>query len=71
MRLHFKDGSDAEATTTYTKGETEKPHAPKELTDRFFALATRVWDRKRAEAIFVGCMSLEHVKDVRTVYPAP
>ena len=45
--------------------------APEELTDKFFALATRVWDRTRAEAIFDACMSLEHVKDVRTVLPAP
>ncbi len=71
VRLQFTDGTDAEAATTYTKGETEKPHAPEELTDKFFALATRVWDRTRAEAIFDACMSLEHVKDVRTVLPAP
>ena len=71
VRLRFKDGTDAEATTAYTKGETENPHAPEELKDKFFGLATRVWNRQRAEAIFVACMSLEHVKDVRTVYPAP
>ena len=71
VRLRFKDGTDAEATTAYTKGERQKPHAPEELKDKFFGLATRVWDRKRAEAMFVGCMSLEHVRDVRTVLPAP
>ena len=71
VRLRFKDGTAAEATTAYTKGEREKPYAPEELKDKFFALATRVWDRKRAEAMFVGCMSLEHVRDVRTVLPAP
>ena len=71
VRLRFKDGTDAEATTAYTKGERQKPHAPEELKDKFFALATRVWDRKHAEAIFVGCMSVERVSDVRTLLSAP
>ena len=71
VRLHFKDGTDAEATTAYTKGEAEKPYSPEELKDKFFGLASRVWEGERAEAIFVGCMSLEHVRDVRTLLPAP
>ena len=71
VQLRFNDGTVAEATTAYTKGEREKPYSSEELRDKFFSLASRGWEREHAEAIFDDCMSLEQVRDVRTVLPAP
>lgn len=65
VRVTFKDGTVAEASAKYTKGEPQNPVSVEELTEKFFDVAGRVWDRAKAEAVFDGLMAIERIADMR------
>jgi 2-methylcitrate dehydratase PrpD len=63
----FTDGSQVEAGTTTNKGDTEDPYSAGELSEKYYELATRAWDRATAEAIHDDIMAIDSLSDVNTL----
>jgi 2-methylcitrate dehydratase PrpD len=67
VTITFKDGSQVEGSTTTNKGDTEDPYSASELSEKYYELATRSWDRATAEAIHGDIMTIETLADVNTL----
>jgi len=63
--IHLKSGGIVRGRCEIMKGEPGNPHRPEEVERKFFDLTVPVWGKRRANDLYSGLLTLEHVADLR------
>jgi 2-methylcitrate dehydratase PrpD len=64
IKITLTDGSTLQAATQTNRGDWADPYSEGELTDKYFSLTARIWDRADAEAVHGEVMNLSEAASV-------
>ncbi len=64
VTITFTDGSTLGGSTETNKGDAEDPYTTAELTEKYYELTARAWDRPTAEAVHGAIMGLDTLADM-------
>lgn len=67
VRIKLTDGRILSAETFINRGDAEDPYGPDILKAKYFELATPVWGKSSAQAVWDDVSALENLNDVRTL----
>jgi 2-methylcitrate dehydratase PrpD len=59
VTVTFTDGSTLEGSTETNRGDAEDPYSAAELTEKYYELTARAWDRPTAEAVYGAIAGLD------------
>jgi 2-methylcitrate dehydratase PrpD len=63
-RITLKDGHTVSAHVRFPKGDPENPLSWEELVEKYCALASTVWDKKKVNAVQGAVRCLEEAKNL-------
>ena len=64
VTVTLADGTEISERAAYHRGEAENPHRSDAVRRKFLDLASPVWGRERAAALYDRVLDLEHAPDV-------
>jgi 2-methylcitrate dehydratase PrpD len=64
VTVALADGTELSELAQFHRGESEHPHPPDAVRQKFMDLVAPVWDRGRGEALYDRMLDLERVSDV-------
>ena len=64
VTVTLDDGTEISERADHHRGEAENPHRPDAVRRKFLDLASPVWGRERAAALYDRVLDLEHAPDV-------
>ena len=59
VTVTFTDGSTLDGSTETNRGDAEDPYSAAELTEKYYELTARAWDRPTAEAVYGAIAGLD------------
>jgi len=64
VTVTFRDGTRLSGSAKTNRGDSEDPYSDTEITEKYFELTARAWERPTAEAIYADIMRLDEIADV-------
>ena len=64
VSIKMTDGTVMQAATETNRGDWADPYSEDELIDKYFSLATRLWDKSAAQAVLDEVMNLDQAPSI-------